>query len=505
MAKSTTRTRRVLQTLVASGFALGVAVAGCGNQHSSQETFATTDSAILVCGSHQVANYPAGPTHPEYEFYVLPAIQNKLKHYPALASEYGRTSVSTCDEARSFMSAFHSFRQSHPAFDAHEALDLPHVTPPRPPGFTPDLQITKLLNAQVESNSPVVRLCSNRGTTARCDPNDPANAGDLCTGTFIAKNWIATAAHCMGFGLGLDIFNPEAGGVPLPDGGFEIVPSGAWHGWYPWTIAWTDGSGSPIPPGATLPDNGSVAAELTTLALQYPDDRWMGSTGLTTQDNAAYDFALLYLPTDENDHLLPPNADNGSAMRESRRTPDPTELTAWYGAGPTSNTLMGAFTPTIQVDSDGLTISSIANTGDPLGCEGDSGGPIVRAVSISGGGSFQVLEATLSGTSSKDISGCATVGATTYWVRTDAESDFIDKSVAEQGGVCELFPSTNFSLDYAKCWGDPCQADMDCPSGQSCRGSGTIGVQVIPPCPVCGSTAPACGCVQGQCLPTLNQ
>jgi hypothetical protein len=58
------------------------------------------------------------------EFYVLSAINNKLRHFPAFAAAIGIYCVPDCATARAFWSAYRTYRTDHPGFDAHEPLDM---------------------------------------------------------------------------------------------------------------------------------------------------------------------------------------------------------------------------------------------------------------------------------------------------------------------------------------------------------------------------------------------
>jgi len=84
--------------------------------------------SAVVCG-------PA--SNPQSEFYMLAAINNKLRHYPAFANAVGIHCVRDCAAARAFVKAYAAYGASHPDFDAGEPLE-PTPPPPRPPARPDD-------------------------------------------------------------------------------------------------------------------------------------------------------------------------------------------------------------------------------------------------------------------------------------------------------------------------------------------------------------------------------
>ena len=143
----------------------------------------TDSNNVLVCGTLVDAQGAQRPS----EYYIRSAIALKLRTYPELAKALGMTSVATCDEARQYARTYHAYAQTHPGFDVREPLGddiapLPKLEPKVVQYLTP-----KIRNGIATSQSPVVRLCG--GSTQPCK----ASLGDVCTGTFISKHWIATA------------------------------------------------------------------------------------------------------------------------------------------------------------------------------------------------------------------------------------------------------------------------------------------------------------------------
>ncbi len=84
--------------------------------------------SAIVCG-------PA--SNPQSEFYMLAAINNKLRHYPAFANAVGIHCVRDCAAARAFIKAYGAYAASNPGFDADEPRE-PTPPPPRPPALPDD-------------------------------------------------------------------------------------------------------------------------------------------------------------------------------------------------------------------------------------------------------------------------------------------------------------------------------------------------------------------------------
>jgi hypothetical protein len=80
----------------------------------------------------RLCHYPAGQgvvcrppvgDHDRGEYYILSAINNKLRNFPELAKSIGIYCVHDCDTARRFMKGLHEYSAQHPGFDAHEPSD----------------------------------------------------------------------------------------------------------------------------------------------------------------------------------------------------------------------------------------------------------------------------------------------------------------------------------------------------------------------------------------------
>ncbi len=160
---------------------------GCGAARPPAPAINTSFANIdaLVCGTQPTTYDAHGRAHTPKEWYSLTALNAKLKYFPEFRAAAGGIETATdCTEARQVATAYMSFSKEHPGFDANQ----PYVrssrrrpsepkTAPRPPE-----EVAKLLNATIGGQSPVVAF-----DTTTSD----------CTGSFIAKNWILTAAHCL--------------------------------------------------------------------------------------------------------------------------------------------------------------------------------------------------------------------------------------------------------------------------------------------------------------------
>jgi hypothetical protein len=78
-----------------------------------------------------------GSIEPSQEFYMLSAINNKLRNYPEFARAIGIHCVRDCARARAFVKAYQAYAKAHPGFDANQPLGPMPPPPPMPPGPPP--------------------------------------------------------------------------------------------------------------------------------------------------------------------------------------------------------------------------------------------------------------------------------------------------------------------------------------------------------------------------------
>jgi hypothetical protein len=496
--------------------AIGFFALACGSQDAAPAVEPDSGyTEVAICGT----SFEGLPT----ELFVFPAMNAKLAYYPDFASELGRESVSDCEGGRDWMRVYHAYKLEHPDFDADQPLGDLFLTPDRlVEGPPPTLDVQKVLNGGAHTlggypNEPVVRLSRSEG-----------GESEACTGVFIAKNWIATAAHC------LKVVTPQ--GQPIPqvpfppfdfeEDGVEAAdgrqgnPAARLYGYASWAIQWVSASGNFI--GS---DERATIFSRTNDILQYPDPRYtgfiQGEPGAVDRD---FDFALLYLDKDLYDPLLPPRVDSspdpvtrehfGAAMRISVRPPRASDQAFMEGFGGSTTPPLtgGELNPQdsrlITVNNFRATVSSL---GEPVLCPGDSGGPLYRKANIglvNAPEPAPILMAVASGNGQAVDSDCAAPNDIMIWRNVDSEIEFIEKAMQIWNGpdfICEKKQvAGGLELDYAECYGKPCGG----PTGQSCGANPPEfcsrpgeDLEIVTSCSTCGAGG-SCSCVVGQCLRT---
>jgi hypothetical protein len=435
------------------------------------------------------------------------------------------TTVSDCAGGRAFFKAYRDYRKEHPAFDADEPYEALPKPPTMPSHAAPMLTVPKISNPAEAPHDlgsfpqePVVHLTfflsQNMSTLVR-----------QCTGTFIAKNWIATAAHCLApapcetsvltnTGAPFQFF----GNCDPTLGGANATSATHLYSYERVQVEWTDILGNVVP-GATMD-----SAQETV--LQIPDPHYMGGNDID------HDFALLYFDKDLFDSTLPPNSDDGSAMRiAASEFVAGTQMFVEGSVIPSSGPRVPPFefvsVPSASVADNGAIIEA-----PPVGlCEGDSGGPLYRLSPLSTAQNASTVPILVGVTSSsagpQGADGCSVPGAsgaTDLW--RDVYADFQGQGGSFINEALQLFNGPEFSCalvpdptasgqTIAKCWGDPCDVTAapspnpsnlrGCPTGYICSRPGTDVAANIPlgidGCPTCGSLPNDCSCVVGQCLP----
>lgn len=447
----------------------GAILGGCGTTDRTPPT--ATNAAPLETDAIQ-----CGPSTSfgGRELYVLFAINHKLDTYPDLRAALGQDHVFDCDSARAFTAGYRQYSEDHPGFDRDEPL------PPRPAVATPSdlkrpvLDVPKVFQGTpvMYAPSPIVRLVQVLRPGTLDEHGNPAQAM-ACTGTFIAKNWIVTAAHCL-------ILGPD---------------SSDWFGWTDWKIQWPDANGNVLD-----------TSSLFLTALQYPEPRYIGSEAPNAD---SHDIALLYLPSIlEVEEVLPPDIGDGHAMMLQEGEPqlpgslaDPVLFAGWgQPKGTTTPPPQLAFgmMSSNAADTDSDIVDTVTSAGQATVCAGDSGGPVIRGDSTG----RLVLMGTLHGghAGADDCVHPPTPPDTTnfeVWPRVDrqAAGPFIEGSMRDWNGPDFSCQHPLDGTDELQCWGDPCSSDADCADDEYCSRAGQ---DLKGPCPVC---AVACDCVVGQCLP----
>jgi len=441
------------------------------------------------------------------EYYRLSAMNAKLRHYPDLAAELGMDSVSDCEGARAFIAGLRAYRRAHPGFDRDEPLEWPELSmPARPDDSQGSIEYPKIRGGMPITNLPVVQIKDKVHPTTNPDYKD-IKGGD-CTGTFIAKNFILTAAHCITDSavdwciqnnLTLAQCEPKwfkYSKLTIRFGGFTLTDVWAVHDVHPAWMGRFPKSNTPDLPGST-----------------YDED-----------EGARRDIAMIYI---DDDSRLPFNVELDGAKRVSILDPATgvgNPLVRWplffYGwttpPGQADALHVSTSTPTFSVDilNGGDTIQGVYSGPTSNPCEGDSGGPLVRRLPlITNDGTRQESREAIVGVLNGGDTTCTappTVNQIDTWARVDTAVDFIQGFEQRWYGPyfeCQERPDANgpiTQMAVAECWGSPCREPADCGSrelGMYCSNSGRDLAEKRGSCDTC-TTQPGggCACVVGQCL-----
>lgn len=451
--------------------AISLGAFGCGSAPSNSSVEAVSSDGILVCGTLPMA-YP-GATEAPHEWYSVTAMNNKLRHFPEFAAVAPVASVSNCEEARVFFKSYVEYNELYPHFDRDEPIDGPELPPPEAPPFVP-AEVTKVMNGTGDKLLPVVGI---------------TNGQHGCTATFIAKNWMMTAAHCL---------RTAPGFVPgtSPESAAKVFS------WVSYNVSFAG-------------PQGIVSGDVRTYprTLQYKDPRYVGFQ--VADFRVAHDFALLYVLHDY-DGSLPNNlpdqtGSNVPYLRVSLSLAVNTASATIWGFGlPDQATLQRGGVTQYNItaatggpDGEVFTAPVPGGTGAPYLCRGDSGGPLVDRYDIDPGNGVpqpqSVAVGTWSGWADLGTNDCADeTGETVYWVRTEDERDFIGNTIDDFYPLfrCTEKRSANASgfPDYMECWGRPCRLDSECASTEFCMGAPETLTSCI------GCPGGGCDCIYGQCF-----
>lgn len=491
----------VLRALALAGACTALLGCGASEGHSftsgppkaSSPSMSTSGNGIpksLVCGAEMV-----GDTL-EPEIYMVSAMNNKLRAFPELAAYVGLEQVSDCASARQFVDGLVAYGHDHPGFDGKQPLDPTPVTLPAapPPETEPPSEVGKIFNGVEGTNKPVVRLDFRFATTA---PGKPTHAYSNklvhCSGTFISKNWILTAAHCV---VPAALNDCVKAGTPFVEG--QCTPNWDVYGRY--TIA------------SDLPDLPNVLM----YAFVHPDwigrsthyiDLFRNMTQQETLDTASHDLALLFI---NDQSILPGDVEADRAMRLWIDAPTIDQPLTFWGWGQPNNTLLRAQnTGNYILNNLDNQIAALTTTnGDSLPCPGDSGGPLVRDVTIVDNHNKTRTVPALMGVTSVGIPACPGFSdprpapfTDARWARVDNELPFIESRMKLELGrkfeCLKMKQTTGSTAQVGECWGSPCTQDNECALENSfCYAPGR---DFHDKCPTCGNAA-GCGCIIGQCL-----
>ena len=439
------------------------------------ETSTRTNTDAIVCGSHTALDRD-GNAFEVPSWYNARGINAKLKYYPDLAARLGRDHIATCADGHDYDVAYEQYSAEHPGFDSDQPIEF-EPRAPLPDQMPAAESEEKIAFGDIHPFAPVVQIQTTyRGTSSSC------------TGTFIAKNWIATAAHCLNIGEGPGVKADNA--------------------YYRFTIVWSDALGH-VGRQVTIP-----------YVLQYLSPNYRGDFGQALPPKPrGGDFALLNVPEYYNSSLALSAPDGGDFMLLSMAdSAPPPSSEAWGWGQPASNLLesmpLDTYTPLFVDSTDNSALVGQIPSNPPLLCHGDSGGPVVEKFQINDATTGEPTEvpavvATLVGgevMNTKTSQCLDQPGGPVAWARMSEQYHFIRASMRDIYGPdfqCKMLPIIGSTSKLAQCWLTPCQADADCAGDPKthCVNPGSASFFTCSPSRCAGTDIPVCGCIFGQCEP----
>ncbi|MBV9945356.1 MAG: hypothetical protein JOZ69_00735, partial [Myxococcales bacterium] len=246
---------------------------------------------------------PANQDLPEW--FNLNAFNATLQAFPEFAQLAGVDRVNNCQTARQAAAAYLKYSADFPGFDRDvivpqsarrfQALE-PDTSQIQPSASMDPPPIEKIANGTNAGLRPVVTI---KGV--RVMPDGSINE-NICTASFISRNWMATAGHCLEaedpahptadisnskdlFGGNGDVFDPNSPTLKL--NGRQV----------PYFVTFYNPDGTPFVSPFALPGPRTLFRYQT---IQYLNPSYKGFFGQRTFED---DFALLYI-SDADDNRL---------------------------------------------------------------------------------------------------------------------------------------------------------------------------------------------------------
>jgi len=566
---------------------------GCGVQPMVAPSTATPDAAVSSTAKTVAALEKEPATRVlacqggersdgKRTYYAVDYMTRKLQSYPSLAEYAGLESVSSCDEALAYVRAYDQYSKQKPKFEsesdpkasanaatAKQRIVLPHLkvnggdqltnwgypSQSNPTALpSPIVKITQVSWFASGELEPVRIKVGQNADGTPLYANEFGEAANYCTGTFLNRHWILTAAHCMAAVQLQSIWNnpPAPDGGPslyIMDGGQPGDKYGVRVGVTSYMISWPDSVAS------------GVYSETTDIfgvtAYQFPHESYDNvEQDESVPPSAAHyrghtpDIALLYLPPwNGASYWLAADVSKGAAVyikAEEDQVPNTLPFRiAGYGSssglGPDFRKLTGAAAPVDLTFADPTYpygwddpklgkggfggALAVLQDGDSGVCHGDSGGPLYVDLAedpfetptiIQYGISTAMYQSPPAGDPGPPIYACSNAGNVNGWMRLEKTKELIawingkmgSGAIAKNASEQDLFnkcrPDKLKTVgNVYRCWGDPCSSSGDCPDGQTCVGAGMDLIEereICHVCPLAPDIFHSCECVRGQCM-----